>query len=183
MRRLAPLALFAGLAATACTDSGVRPPAEEIQAADSADQVLLKMATKITNDGVLRSFVEADTAFMYQRSQTTEMHRFTARFLDENGNLKSTLTADRGLYQTYSNKLDARGHVVVVTTDGRKLATEHLIYDKMANQIKADTAFVYDSKTEHVTGTGFTSDVDFKNLKVEQPRGFQRGRGVLLPGR
>jgi LPS export ABC transporter protein LptC len=181
MKRLALLAWFAGAGAAACTDAGVRPSAVT-QAADSADQVLLKMATKITNDGVLRSFVEADTAYLYQRSQTTEMRRFTARFLDENGNLKSTLTADLGLYLTYSNKLDARGHVIVVSTDGRKLVTEHLIYDKMANQIMSDTAFVYDSKTEHVTGNGFTSDIDFKNLKVEQPKGFQRGRGVLLPG-
>ena len=59
--------------------------------------------------------------------------------------------------------------------------TEHLIYDKMANQIRSDTAFVYDSRGEHVTGMGFTSDIDFKNLRVEQPKGFQRGRGVLLP--
>lgn len=181
MKRLVLLALALGPAA-ACTDSGVRPTAQS-HAADSADQVQFKMSTKITHDGVLRSFVEADTAYLYQRTQMLEMRRFTARFLDDNGNLKSTLTADVGLYQTYSNKLDARGHVVVTSTDGRKLVTEHLIYDKMANQIMSDTAFVYDSKTEHVTGNSFTSDVDFKNLRVEQFKGFQRGRGVTLPGR
>lgn len=177
------LAFMVGAATvSACTDAGVRPSATT-QAADSSDQRQLKMSTKITNDGVLRSFVEADTAYLYQRTQTIEMHRFTARFLDENGNLKSTLTADLGLYQTYSDKLDARGHVIVISTDGRKLVTEHLIYNKMANQIWSDTAFVYDSKTEHVTGNSFTSDIDFKNLRVEQIKGFQRGRGVLLPGR
>ncbi len=182
MKRLTPLVCWAGMVAAACTDAGVRPTATT-QAADSADQVLLKMATKITNEGVLRSFVEADTAYLYQRSQTTELRRFTARFLDDNGNLKSTLTADLGLYQTYSSKLDARGNVVVVSTDGRTLKTEHLIYNKMANQISSDTTFVYDSPTEHITGNGFTSDVDFKNQKIEQPKGYQRGRGVLLPGR
>ena len=165
-----------------CTREGVRPTAST-EAADSADQVQFKMSTKITNDGVLRSYVEADTAYVYQRTQTVEMHRFTARFLDENGNLKSTMTGDLGIYQTFSNKLDATGHVMVITTDGRKLQTAHLVYDKTANQVESDTAFVYDSKTEHITGSGFTSDIDFKNLKIDKPKGYQRGRGLLLPGR
>ena len=111
-----------------------------------------------------------------------DMRRFTARLLDEKGNLKSTLTADRGLYITYSNKLDARGHVVVTTVDGQKITTEHLIYDKMANQITIDTAFVYDSRKGRLTGNSLKSDIDFTMVDVAQPKGRQRGRGFLLPG-
>lgn len=168
------------LAAAACSDTGVRPTTLA-SAPDSADQVLYKMSTKIHNGGILRSFVEADSAFLYARSQLTDLRKFTARFLDENGNLKSTLTADRGLYQDYAGKLDARGNVVVVSTDGRRLTTEHLIYDKSANQITSDTAFVYNSPSEHATGNGFVSDVEFKNLRIQQPKGYQRGGGLTLP--
>lgn len=164
-----------------CSAEGVRPATESV-AADSADQVMFKMSTKITNEGVLRSNVEADTAFVYQRSQTMDLRRFTARLLDEKGNLKSTLTADRGLYVTYSNKLDARGHVVVTTVDGQKITTEHLIYDKMANQITIDTSFVYDSKKGHLTGNCMKSDIDFTMVDVCQPKGRQKGKGFLLPG-
>lgn len=176
------LGLAGAVTAAACVDEGVRPPTLASES-DTADQVQLGMATRITNGGVLRSYIEADTAFMYQRSQSVEMHRFTARFLDDNGNLKSTMTADLGIYQTYSNRLDARGHVVVTTTDGQTLRTEHLIYDKQANQIRSDTAFTYVSKTESGSGDSFVSDIDFKNLEITRPRGFQRGRGFVLPAR
>jgi LPS export ABC transporter protein LptC len=165
----------------ACTDTGVRPPTVA-QDADTSDQRLIKMSTKITSDGVLRSFVEADTSYLYQRTQLMDLRHFTARLFDEQGNLKSTLRANRGIYTTYSGKLDARGKVVIVSTDGRRLQTEHLIYDKNANQIRSDTTFVYESATVHGTGNGFLSDVDFKNVTVDKPKGFQKGRGALLPG-
>jgi LPS export ABC transporter protein LptC len=165
----------------ACSREGVRP-VTETAAADSADQVLFRMSTKITNEGVLRSNIEADTAFIYQRSQTTDLRHFTAQLLDEKGNLKSTLTADRGLYVTYSNKLDARGHVVATTVDGQKILTEHLIYDKQQNQITIDTTFVYDSKKGHLTGNCMKSDIDFTMVDVCQPKGHQKGKGFLLPG-
>ena len=173
---LLPLALSIG-----CSDPGVRP-STAAAVADSADQVMFKMSTKITNEGVLRSYVEADTAYIYQRSQIMDLRKFTARLLDEKGNLKSTLTADQGLYITYSNKLDARGHVVITSTDGDRIQTEHLIYDKMANQVNIDTAFVYDSPKGRLTGNSLVSDIDFNNITVAQPKGRQKGKGFLLPG-
>lgn len=181
LRRCALAPCLCVLASLACTDTGVRPTAVS-EVADSADQVMFKMATKLNNGGVLRSYVEADTAFIYQRSQTTDLRHFTARLLDEKGNLKSTLTADRGIYLTYSNKLDARGHVVITTTDNQRITTEHLIYDKQANLIRIDTAFVYDSPKERGSGDGLRSDIDFNNVTIEHPKGFQKGKGFLLPG-
>jgi LPS export ABC transporter protein LptC len=176
------LSVLLGLAiGTGCSDPGVRPSVVT-SVADSADQVLFKMSTKITNEGVLRSYVEADTAYMYQRTQMMDLRRFTARLLDEKGNLKSTLTADRGLYTTYSDKLDARGHVVITSVDGDRIETEHLIYDKMANQVLIDTAFVYDSPKGRLIGNDLVSDIDFNNVTVGQPRGRQKGKGFLLPG-
>ncbi len=102
--------------------------------------------------------------------------------LDAQGSLQSTLTADRGEYITATGKLDARGHVLVESTDGRHLRTEHLIYDKGANQIKSDTVFTYDSHDFKGGGNGFVSDIDFRNIQVNQPRGAQKGKGLLLPG-
>lgn len=170
-----------GLLLAACADTGVRPTST-MQSADSADQIMIKMSTQLTENGVLRSFVEADTAYVYQNQQLTELRHFKVRMLDAHGNLQSTLTADRGLYTQYSGKLDARGHVLVESTDGRRLRTEHLIYDKQANQIRSDTAFTYDSPTASGSGKSFLSDIEFRNLTIDQPRGAQKGKGILLPG-
>jgi len=183
MRLIVPAGALslAWLAAAACADAGVRPQGT-MQSADSADQILVTMSTQITEKGVLRSFVEADTAYIYQNQQQMDLRRFKVRMLDAQGNLQSTLTADRGLYASYVGKLDARGHVVVESTDGRRLQTEHLIYDKTANQIKSDTAFTYNSATERGSGNGFISDINFRNIQIEQPKGAQKGKGILLPG-
>jgi LPS export ABC transporter protein LptC len=179
--RLCVLIALAANSASACTDPGVRPTAVT-QSADSADQVLFKMATRITDAGVLRSFVDAETAYVYQRTQTMDLRHFTVRLYDEQGNHKSTLTANAGIYLTATRRLDARGHVVVVSTDGRRLETEHLIYDPQQNQIRSDTAFVGDGPRGHVVGNGFVSDINFENVTVKQPKGFERGKGFLLPG-
>ena len=180
--------MYAGIAGIAlllllgaCADTGVRPTAT-LQSADSADQIMLKMSTQLTENGVLRSFVEADTAYVYQNQQITDLRHFKVRMLDAHGNLQSTLTADYGIYTTYSGKLDARGHVLVESTDGRRLQTEHLIYDKQANQIRSDTSFTYSSPTESGSGKSFLSDIEFRNLTITEPKGAQKGKGILLPG-
>jgi LPS export ABC transporter protein LptC len=169
------------LGAAACTDTGVRPTSS-VESADSADQIMAKMSTRLTENGVLRSFVEADTAYVYQNEQRMDLRHFKVRMLDANGNLQSTLTADRGLYSSVNGELDARGHVLVESTDGRRLRTEHLIYDKGANRIESDTVFTYESPTERGSGKGFVSDIEFRNVTVDRPRGVQKGKGILLPG-
>lgn len=166
---------------SACTDAGVRPTAVT-QAADSADQIALKMTTTITSEGVRRSYVEAETAYVYQSQALTDLRRMKVLFFDEQGNLKSTLVAERGLLGTFTKRLEASGHVVVTSPDGRKLQTEHLIYDKQANQITVDTAFIAEGPTGRLTGNHAVSDPGFTNITVRQPKGAQKGKGFLLPG-
>ena len=180
---VAPLRLcaFAAALAAACTDAGVRPTALT-QTADSADQRLLKMTTTITSEGIRRSYVEAETAYVYQNQAITDLRRMKILFFDEQGNLKSTLVADKGLLGTYSNRLEARGNVIATSPDGRRLTTEHLIYDKQANQITIDTAFIADGPTGRLSGNHAVSDIGFNNVIVQQPRGTQKGKGFLLPG-
>ncbi|MEO8448947.1 MAG: LPS export ABC transporter periplasmic protein LptC [Gemmatimonadota bacterium] len=170
------------VAVLGCADQGVRPSASTALR-DSADQLLIKMETGIfAPDGARKSFVTADTAYVYQASQRMDLRQMRALFFNSEGKQTSVLTAKMGLYTITTGTLDARGNVVVVGNDGRRLMTEHLIYDKTLNQIRSDTNFVYDSKDGHLTGGNFKSDPDFKNVDVHQPKGFERGQGRLLPG-
>jgi len=105
----------------------------------------------------------------------------TAHFFDEQGNQTATLTAKLGIYTTTNGSLDARGAVDVVSTDGKRLRTEHRIYDKALLQLWSDTAFVYTAPDANLTGKTFTSDLEFKNVRIIQPKGFQKGEGVALP--
>jgi hypothetical protein len=57
-----------------------------------------------------------------------------------------------------------------------------LIYDASRDQIRSDSAFTYTSPDGVLRGNSFYSDPDFRNVVTRQPRGRERGKGVLLPG-
>lgn len=176
-RSLLPTFLFI---TASCEDTGVRPTST-VQAADSADQVLEGFSHYVTNEGVRRSRVEADTAFYYEPTQITELHKVKVVFFDIKGAEGSTLTAQRGTYRWQDGSMEATGNVRVVSPDGRRLTTESLRYDNATNTIMTDKQFSFDRGEEHLEGNSFRSDPDFKNVVTDRPRGVS-GEGLLLPG-
>ena len=169
--------LFAILA---CEESGARPTTT-IQAPDSADQVLEGFSHYVTTDGIRRSRVEADTAYFYEGTQVTNLTDVKVTFYDLKGAESSTLTARNGVYRWQDGSMEANGNVVVVSPDGRRLATARLRYDHATNQISTDRHFTFDRGEEHLEGNSFRSDPDFRNVVTDRPRGVA-GDGMLLPG-
>ena len=168
----------------ACKEDAVRPTMT-VTAADSADQVLEGMDHLITNDGVRRTKVVADTAYLYEATQLARLKVVKSTFFSTSGIETSTITADSGTYQMRDGSMSAWGHVVAVTPDGRRLRSAELKYDARTQQISSDKPFVYDKADQHLEGNGFTSDPDFRNVVTRQPRGGQQGGGGvggLLPG-
>jgi len=174
------LSALSVLSTTACEDPGVKPTTT-VQAADSADQVLEGFSHYVTNEGILRSRVEADTAFFYEATQITELHKVKVVFFDVKGAESSTLTAQRGTYRWQDGSMEAKGNVLVVSPDGRRLATSVLRYENATNLIMTDQHFTFDRGEEHLEGNSFRSDPDFKNVVTDRPRGVT-GNGMLLPG-
>ncbi len=176
----AAVAIAVAIALAACEETGARPTTT-LQAADSADQVLEGFSHYVTNQGVRRSRVEADTAFFYESTQITELRNIKVTFYDLKGEESSTLTARRGTYRWQSGSMEAEGNVVVVSPDGRRLRSEILRYDNANNTISTDQRFTFDRGAEHLEGNSFRSDPDFKNVVTDRPRGVA-GDGLLLPG-
>ena len=168
-----------------CRDDAVRPMVM-VMAVDSADQVLEAMDHLITADGVRRTRVIADTAFLYEVTQLARLKAVRVTFYDAGGNETSTVTADSGLYNMRDGSMSAWSNVVGTTPDNRRLRSPELKYDARRHQISSDQPFVYDRADQHLEGNGFTSDPDFRNVVTRQPRGGQRGPtgkpGGLLPG-
>lgn len=169
--------------AVGCKDDAIRPPVTLI-AADTADQVLDSMEHLITIDGVRRTRVIADTAYIYEATQQSRLRVVTVTFYDANGNETSTVTSDSGLYQMRDGSMIAWGHVIAVTPDNRRLRSEELRYDARTKKISSDKRFTYDRADQHLEGNGFTSDPDFRNVVTRQPRGGQAPGpgGGALPG-
>lgn len=174
-------ALTASTALLACRDEGVRPPTSS-QAADTANQILFNLEHYVTELGVRRSLVEADTAYMYDPTQTAELKKPRVTFYDATGVESSHLTANEGTYFWSNGAMTARGNVVGTAPDGRTLHTSVLKYDPISKKISSDQHFTFDRGGDHLEGEGFTSDVDFKNVVVTRPRGAEGGGPQLLPG-
>jgi LPS export ABC transporter protein LptC len=170
----------------ACADQGAKPPTTAT-AADSADQVLIDMQHYLGQDGLRKSVVFADTAYIYEAAHLIDMRQVRVVFFTASGDTSSVITGEKGLYHTLEGTMTATGHVVARTPDGRLLHTEKLDYDKTRNQISSDTPFIYDRGQEHLEGNGFTTDPSFVNVVTQQPKGGERkggkpANGIPLPG-
>ena len=102
--------------------------------------------------------MEADTAYFYEATQITNLVNVKVTFYDLKGAESSTLTAKTGSYRWQDGSMEANGNVVVVSPDGRRLATERLRYDNASNQISTDRRFTFDRGAEHLEGNSFRSD-------------------------
>src|SRR5881275_943943 len=170
-------AFLGGVVAGAC-DTGIKPTAT-IAAPDSADQVLFGMSHYVTDAGIQRAHVRADTAYFYSPAQTAELRNVHITFYDTRGAETSTLTSRQGTYHWRSGDMEARGNVVVVRTDSATLRTEVIRYSQVRNQVSSDQDFVFDEPTRHIKGTGFTADPDFKVVTANRVTG--EGGKFTLP--
>jgi LPS export ABC transporter protein LptC len=153
----------------ACSES-VPPAGTLATPSDSADQVVFGLNHQVTVDGVLRTRLRADTAFLYQIAQQAQLRRLTVTFYSPEGRETSTLTAREGTYQWRTGDMEARGEVLAVTPDNRRLTTTLLRYHRDLQQIEGPEAFVFDAPNRHLEGEGFTADPDFRDVVTRRPR-------------
>lgn len=162
-------AAAAGMAGVGCRDSEL-PPAI-ISASDSADQTFFGMTTSVTVNGVRRLELHADTAYYFENRQVADMYVVHVTFFGPDGEETSTLTADSGTYNSRTGDMEAFGHVVGVTPDGRRLTTSVLDYSRSTDKVSGPAAFVFVTPDQHLEGDGFIADPDFRNVVTKKPRG------------
>jgi LPS export ABC transporter protein LptC len=163
----------------ACGGRGAQPTATQA-VLDSADQVLIGMTHYVTETGLQRARVRADTAYFFSAMQTAEMRNVHITFYDVTGNETSTLTSREGTYHWRTGDMEGRGNVVVVTKDGRTLKSQVMRFSQVKNEVSSDKPFVFTGPGgQHIEGDGFTSDPEFKNLVAKRPSGT--GGQLRLP--
>lgn len=156
-------------------------PVTATQAAlDSADQVLIGMSHYVTDAGVRRARVRADTAFFFSGTQRAELRTVHVTFYDVAGQPTSTLTSREGTHHWRTGDMEARGNVVVVRNrDGGTMRTEVMDYNQGRNEVSSDRAFTFDAPDQHLKGVGFTSDPEFKKVAAKRLTGT--GGQFVLP--
>ena len=180
MRGHIALALGALTALAACRKSPEATVARVATTADSADQVMFKMRTILTDRGVQRAELQADTGYFFDENTRAELRVVTTTFFNKDGARDGVLTARRGTYNMRANVMEARQNVVIVGSDGRKLTSPMVRFEQFRNLIVSDSPFVLLEGERRLEGVGFESDPQMLSVKV---RKLSRGVGasIVLP--
>ena len=174
------LILAATIVTGACSKAKAPPVAINSKMADSADQVMFRARSLLTDRGLLRAELRADTAYFFDDNTRIELVVVNVVFFTSTGAKNATLTSKEGSYNTRLSQMEGRGNVVVVSVDGRRLTTQQLLYDQMKNEIRSDSAFVLTEPGRTLRGIGFVSDPNMTNIRVLKGA---TGRGsVTVPG-
>jgi LPS export ABC transporter protein LptC len=179
MRRLAMI--VAALCVAACTRQGSAPPVKaHLSLADSAEQVLFNIHTLLTDHGVQRGELFADSAYVFDETTRFELRAVRATFNTATGVKDGDLRADRGRYNIRQQVLDGQGNVVITTTEGKRLTSPRLRYNQALNEVSSDTSFTMVEPGRTLSGMGFRADPQLNHVTVLKA---PRGQGSFtLPG-
>ena len=183
MRYLTAIVAACAIASAACQDQGATPPVAAKASADTADQTLFGIRLVLSDHGIQRALMQADTAFTYEDNTRTELRVVRSTFYTETGVKNGNLTSRQGTYNVRSGNMEARGTVVVISEDGRKLETPQLRYDPGRNEISSDSAFVMTTPTDVVTGIGFTADPNLNTVKIHAAAAGRTNKSIAQPDR
>lgn len=161
----------------ACSDLDQTPGATMAGASilDSADQVAFGSRTLVTDGGLLRAEIFADTTMFLDQSTRISMRVVHGDFFNAVGSKDATMVSHRASYDTRTSNLEAWGNVIITSVDGRVLKSPMVRFDSRQNQVMSDSSFVLtepDGKT--MRGVGFRAD---PNLDVITVLRLDEGRG------
>lgn len=188
MQRTSPLAVAlavaAALSAAACTKTGeeMTAGADGPALLDSADQIAFGFRTLVTDGGLLRAEIFADTAIFLDQNTRASLRNVHGDFFGATGAKEATMTALVGNLNTRSNVLEAWGDVVITSVDGRVLKTPMIRYIQSQNQVTSDSAFVLTEPGEkEISGVGFRTDPSLNAVEVLKVKSG-RGGTFRVPG-
>ena len=168
------------LLAAACGKSKPDATAAVEAVADTADQVIFGLNEYVTELGVRKAYLEADTAFLYEDAGKADLRKVKVTFFGPQGDTSSVVTGKLGLYDMRTGKMEAREDVVVLLSNGGVLNTSVLRYDQAKNEVSTDQHYTYVGPDQNATGEGFVTDPALSKFRTAHARG--RAGSFRLPG-
>jgi len=137
----------------------------------TASMVMTGMTQYMTTEGLRRARLQGDTAYVYDDSGKVVVKGVNLDIFNETGAETAKLTSKTGDFNTSTQAMIARGTVVLVTADKRRIETEELFYDPQTHRLWSNVQTVMIENGQRASGDGFTSDDKFQNLQVKNLRG------------
>ena len=96
--------------------------------------------------------------------------KFKVVLTNKNGDI-TTIIADKAYIYKNPSLTELIGNVKIYNDKGASLETEHLYWDEKNNHIFGEDKTTLKQNEEMITGTGFDSSLDFKNVRINQISG------------
>ena len=126
-----------------------------------------------TQSGVLKFKIIANTINRFKdlEPQIVFSNGFEIIFYTDSGLVKSVLKALHGEIDKTNNIMIASDSVVLLSSEGKKLETQQLIWDENKNQIYTDKRVIITTDKEIIEGEGFKSTPDFMQYSISKIQG------------
>lgn len=180
MRRSVLLMLVVATLVAACRKDSTAVLNKVLTTADSADQVIWGLRMVLTDRGIQRAELHADTGYFFDENTRAELRVVKTNFFNQQGASDGVLTSKRGTYNTRANVMEARDNVVIIGVDGKKLTSPMVRFEQFRNLIVSDSPFVLVDGVRQLEGIGFESDPQMLNVKVRK-LSRASGASVILP--
>ena len=164
MRRIILAVAAVTIAAEGCRETS-QPPVGEVALSDSADQIIFDGRFFVTQSGVKRGEMRADTIYVFNDNSKFLLRQIDGDFSTETGAPNGTIRANHGTYDRRTKVLDGYGNVVVTSTEGDRLTSNHLRYTEIADEISSDSAYTIVRKGDVSRGIGFKSDPNLRDFR------------------
>lgn len=167
------LVLLAVASTGACQEDAVELGTVTAAMEELDSPIVFGMVAYLTANGVREGRVQADTAYTFPDSVKVDLRNATTTFFDENGNERATVTSRTGEWDQETDRMLARGDVVlVIHEDGSTLESAEINYDPGIDRVWSDSATVRTLADGSVqTGSAFESDIEFTNITIRDARG------------
>jgi LPS export ABC transporter protein LptC len=132
-----------------------------------ADQEIDGFTLTQTREGSKVWSISAAHALVFNAADRIEMIDLRVDFFDDDGEVRSTLTADEGVLARRTNDLEVTDDVVIYAADGTILTTDKLTWNERTGKVETDRPIRVTKGDDVMTGVGMEADPDLKNIKVK----------------
>lgn len=166
--------LIAASLLAACGQEATVPTRKDTLAELRVDQVLYGTVHVMTNKGVRKANLHADTAYFRDTDSKVDLRGVRLEFFNEQtGAVSGTLTSKTGEYDMRTGSMLAKGSAVlrVQGSEGeRAIESEELNYEVQSDRVWSTKPTVMREGGRTVRGTSFESDTRFRNVTVQSAK-------------
>ncbi len=120
-----------------------------------------------SDSAIVRTKLTADKQLQFENEDMEFPEGILIHFFEPDGQLSTTIRADRGFYTRKTNEYRGEGDVRVHNLiKNQKLSSEELFWDPGKERIYTDKFVTVEERGRIINGTGMEADQNFSNYKV-----------------